>query len=94
LQFELVGGWLRAERQKDLHGAYRDVRIDCGDRMDLLVEHRIIVALKAVAKLEPNHQVQLLSCPRLSGCPVDLLINFNGKLLRNGVRWLVNGLEE
>jgi GxxExxY protein len=57
LQFELVERWLRAERQNDLHVAYCDVRIDCGDRIDLLVEHRIIVELKAVAKLEPNQEV-------------------------------------
>jgi GxxExxY protein len=73
---------------------YRDVRIDCGYRIDLLVEQRIIIALKAVAQLEPIHEAQLLSYLRLSGCHVGLLINFNVKLLRNGIRRLVNELEE
>jgi GxxExxY protein len=65
LQFELVGRGLRVERQKGLPVVYRDVHIDCGDRIDLLVEHRIIVELKAVAQLEPIHEAQLLSH---SGC--------------------------
>ena len=65
LQFELVGRGLRVERQKGLPVVYRDVHIDCGYRIDLLVEHRIIVELKAVAQLEPIHEAQLLSH---SGC--------------------------
>ena len=94
LQFELVGRGLRVERQKGLPVDYRDVHIDCGDRIDLLVEHRIIVELKAVAQLEPIHEAHLLSYLRLSGCHVGLLINFNVKLLRNGIRRLVNELKE
>jgi GxxExxY protein len=94
LQFELVGRGLRVERQKGLPVVHHDVRIDCGDRIDLLVEHRIIVALKAVAQLEPIHEAQSLSCLRLSGCHVGLSINFNGKLLRNGIRRLVNEFKE
>jgi GxxExxY protein len=78
--------------KKGLPAVYHDVRIDCGDRIDLLVDQRIIVALKAVAQLEPIHEAQLLSCLRLSGCHVGLLIDFNVKLLRNGIRRLVNEL--
>ena len=70
------------------------MHIHCGDRIDLLVEHRIIVALKAVAQLEPIHEAQLLSYLKLSGCHVGLLINFNVKLLRKGIRRLVNELKE
>jgi GxxExxY protein len=94
LQFELVGRGLRVERQKGLPVVYRDVHIDNGDRFDLLVEHRIIVALKAVARIEPIHEAQSLSCLKLSGCHVGLLIDFNVKLLRNGIRRLVNELKE
>jgi GxxExxY protein len=92
LQFELVGRGLRVERQKGLPVVYRDVHIDCGYRIDLLIEHRIIVALKAVAQIEPIHEAQLLSYLKLSGCHVGLLINLNVKLLRNGIRRLVNEL--
>jgi GxxExxY protein len=94
LQFEIVGRGLRVERQKGLPVVYRDLHIDCGDRIDLLVEHRIIVKLKAVAQLEPIHEAQLLSYLEVSGCHVGLLINFNVKLLRNGIRRLVNELKE
>jgi GxxExxY protein len=79
--------------KRGLPVVYRDVHIDCGDRIDLLVEHRIIVALKAVAQLEPIHEAQLRSCLRLSGCHVGRLINFNGKLLRNGIRRPINELK-
>jgi GxxExxY protein len=65
-----------------------------GDRIDLLVEHRIIVALEAVAQLEPIHEAHLLSYLKLSRCHVGLLINFNVKLLRNDIRRLVNELKE
>jgi GxxExxY protein len=70
------------------------VHIDCDNRIDLLVEHRIIVALKAVAQIEPIHEAQLLSYLKLSGCHVGLLIDFNVKLLRNGIRRPANELKE
>ena len=79
--------------KKGLPAVYRDVHIDCGDRIDLLVEHRIIVALKAAAKIEPIHEAQLLSYLKPSGWHEGLSINFNVKLLRNGIRRLVNELE-
>ncbi len=73
---------------------YRDVMLDCGYRIDLLVEEKVIVELKAVERLEPIHQAQILSYLKLSGCKVGLLINFNVKVLKNGIRRLVNDLEE
>ena len=73
---------------------YLDVRIDCGYRIDLLVENLVIVELKAVARLDPVHEAQLLSYLKLAGCHVGLLINFNVKLLKDGIRRLVNELPE
>ena len=73
---------------------YRNVEIDCGYRIDLLVEDEVIVELKAVTRLEPIHEAQLLSYLKLSGCPVGLLMNFNVRLLREGIRRLVNDLKE
>jgi GxxExxY protein len=70
------------------------VHIDCGDRIDLLIEDRIIVELKAVARIDPIYEAQLLACLDQSGCHGGWLINFNGKLLRNGIRRPVNELEE
>jgi GxxExxY protein len=73
---------------------YKGVRIDCGYRVDLLVEGRVIVELKSVVRLERIHEAQLLSYLRLSGCRVGLLLNFNEKQLMAGVRRLVNCLPE
>jgi GxxExxY protein len=89
LVYELVQNGLKAESQKPLPVFYRGVHVDCGYRIDLLVDDQIIVELKAVEKLEPIHEAQLLSYLKLSGCKVGLLINFNTKLLKNGIRRLV-----
>jgi GxxExxY protein len=94
MHFELTERGLCVERQKALPVIYRDVRIDCGYRIDLLVEHQVILELKAVTQLQPIHEAQLLSYLKLSGCHVGLLINFNVKLLKNGIRRLVNRLPE
>ena len=94
LVFELAERGLRVERQKALPVAYKGVRVDCGYRIDLLVEGQVIVELKAVAALDPIHEAQVLSYLKLSGCHVGLLINFNVKLLKEGLRRLVNGLPE
>ena len=93
-QYELVERGLCVERQKALLVVYLDVRIDCGYRIDLLVENLVIVELKAVARLDPVHEAQLLSYLKLAGCHVGLLINFNVKLLKDGIRRLVNELPE
>ena len=92
--FELAERGLSVDRQKALPVVYRDVRIDCGYRIDLLVEDLVIVELKAVAELQPIHEAQLLSYLKLSGRHVGLLINFNVKLLKSGIRRLVNELPE
>ena len=94
LAHELAERNLRAERQKALPVSYKGVRIDCGYRIDLLVEREVIVELKAVSRIEPIHEAQLLSYLKLSGCRVGLLINFNVKQLTRGVRRLVNKLPE
>lgn len=90
LAFELVERGLKLEQQKPLPVIYREVKLDCGYRLDLLVEQAVIVEVKAVDHLAPIHQAQLLSYLKLSGRRVGLLINFNVKMLKNGVRRLVN----
>ena len=90
--YELSKRGLRTERQKALPVTYCDVHLDCGYRIDLLVENQVIVELKAVEKLEKIHDAQLLSYLKLSGSPVGLLINFNVIELRRGIRRLVNKL--
>ena len=89
LLYELVQSGLTVESQKTLPVCYRGVQLDCGYRIDLLVEKQIIVELKVIEKIEPIHEAQLLSYLKLSGCKVGLLINFNTKLLKNGIRRFV-----
>jgi GxxExxY protein len=90
LAFELAQRGLRVERQKPLPVIYREIELDCGYRLDLLVEEAVIVEVKAVDRLMPIHQAQLLSYLKLSDCRVGLLINFNVKLLKDGIRRVVN----
>ena len=90
LAYELVDRRMSVERQKALPVVYRGVNVDCGYRIDLLVEREVIVELKAVEKLDPIHQAQLLSYLKLSGCKVGLLINFNVKILKSGIRRFIN----
>jgi len=89
---ELVGRNIQTQRQKPLPVMYKGVRIDCGYRIDLLLENQVIIELKAVARLESIHEAQLLSYLKLSGCQVGLLINFNVRQLKSGLRRLVNNL--
>jgi GxxExxY protein len=92
LAFELVARGLRVEQQKALPVVYRDVRLDCGYRMDLVVEEMVVVELKTVEALLPIHQAQLLSYLKLSGCPAGLLINFHVTSLKSGIRRIVDEL--
>ena len=94
LAFELAERGLSVEMQKALPVSYRDVRLDCGYRLDLLVEGKIIVELKAVERIEPIHAAQILSYLKLSGCKVGLLINFNVKVLKTGIKRFVLNLKE
>jgi GxxExxY protein len=89
LVYELVQRSLKVESQKPLPVSYRGVQVDCGYRIDLLIEDQIILELKSVEKIEPIHEAQLLSYLKLSGYKTGLLINFNVKLLRNGIRRFV-----
>ena len=89
LAFELVDRGLNVEQQKPLPVIYRDVKLDCGYRLDILVEEMVIVEVKAVNRLEPIHEAQLLSYLKLSGSKVGLLINFNVRVLRDGIQRMV-----
>lgn len=85
---------IRFARQKNMPVVYKGFAIDCGYRMDVLAEERIIVELKAVEKILPIHEAQLLTYLKLSGLHLGLLINFNTPVLKDGIRRLVNHLDE
>ncbi|MCH8157683.1 MAG: GxxExxY protein, partial [Nitrospinae bacterium] len=90
LAYEFGQRNLGFEKQKALPIKYQNVNIECGYRLDFLVEDRVVVELKAVDKLAKIHEAQLLSYLKLSGCQVGLLINFNVSVLKRGIRILVN----
>jgi GxxExxY protein len=91
LVYELRNQGFQVEEQKPLPLIYKDVSLDCGYRIDLLVNNMVLVELKSVDTIAPIHQAQVLSYLKLSGIKVGLLINFNVKLLKNGLHRLVNG---
>ena len=69
---------------------YKEVRLDCGYRLDLLVEEEVVVELKAVESLLPIHSAQVITYLRLTGKAVGLLLNFNVILLKDGIKRLIN----
>jgi len=88
--YDLVKAGLKVEQQKPLPIVYQGVKLECGYRLDLMIENKVIVEIKSVEKLLPIHQAQLMSYLKLSDCKVGLLINFNVKVLKNGIKRIVN----
>jgi len=82
------------ERQKPLPLNYKGKQLDCGYRVDLVVEDRIVVELKACERIEPIHQAQLLTYLRLLKFNLGLLLNFNVPMMKNGIMRIVNELKE
>jgi len=80
---------LKVERQKAIPISYKGIRLDAGYRLDMVVEDQVIVEIKAVSELLPVHEAQLLSYLKQVGGGRGLLINFNVKLLKHGLRRLV-----
>ena len=77
---------LRVERQKAVPVVYKQTKLECGYRLDLLVEGRVVVELKSVEGLGPIHEAIILTYLRMSGHKLGLLINFNVSVLKDGVR--------
>ena len=91
LAYELSQAGLQFERQKPLPVVYKEVHLDCGYRLDLIVQNALIVELKSVSELTPLHQAQLLTYLKLARLPLGLLINFNVPALKQGVKRVVAG---
>jgi GxxExxY protein len=77
------------EQEKPLPVEYKGVRIDCGYRLDFVVDGKVIVELKAVDEVHPVHEAQLLTYLKLTHCRVGLLINFNTARLKDGIKRMV-----
>jgi GxxExxY protein len=82
------------ERQKPLPLEYKGEKLDCGYRLDVVVENNIILELKACEKIEPIFRAQLLTYLKLSKLSLGLLLNFNVPLMRNGIVRIVNDFNE
>lgn len=94
---ELTSRGLRIERQKPIPLVYRDLKLECGYRLDLLVDGRIVVEIKAVEVLPAIVEPIMLTYLRLSGCKIGLLINFHSAVLKDGIRryvWHYDGKRE
>ncbi len=89
LEYELLAGGLAIQRQYPVPLIYHGLRMDCGYRLDLLVEAQVVVEVKAVEKLGPIHTAQVLTYLKLAGVPVGLLFNFNVSRLMDGFHRLV-----
>ncbi len=91
-EFELRG--IKYQRQKPLPVTYKGYNLDCGYRLDILVENAIVIEIKSVEKLLPIHEAQILTYLKLGNWKIGLLINFNVPLLKYGIKRKVLGLEE
>jgi GxxExxY protein len=92
LAFDLKEIGLDVKQQIAMPFIYREIKLDIGYRLDLLIEDKVIVEIKSVESLAPVHFAQLLTYLKLSNLKLGLLINFNTKLLKDGVHRVVNGL--
>ncbi len=89
LCYELKANAIAFGRQVALPVIYKTVKLDCGYRMDLVVDNLLVLELKTVEKILPIHEAQLLTYLRLSGMRTGLLLNFNTAVLKNGIKRMV-----
>lgn len=89
LVYELRKKGLRVEVEKALPLIYEDMKLECGYRIDILVEGQVVVELKCVEAFRDVHTAQVLTYLKLSGCKVGLLLNFYTKSLKNGIKRLI-----
>ncbi len=90
LAFELAEQDLHVERQKAIPVTYKSLELDAGYRLDLIVEKSVVLEIKSVDRLMPIHEAQLISYLKLGDYPLGLLINFNVRLLKQGIKRIAN----
>lgn len=84
--FELKNAGLRVERQIPVPVVFKEIKLECGYRIDVLVEKSVVVEIKSVDQLAPIHEAQILTYLKFSNKKIGLLINFNVTLLKNGIK--------
>jgi|SRR5690554_266441 len=92
LFYKLTKEGLYVNKEKPMPLIFEEVRLDCGYRIDLLVENKVVIELKSVEALNDVHLSQILTYMKLGNYKLGLLINFNVSLLKNGIKRVVNGL--
>ena len=92
LLYKILKSGLRAEHQKPIPLVFEEVHLECGYRIDILVENRLVVEVKSVDAVHPIFLAQTLTYLRLGGYNLGLLINFNVSMLRDGVKRVINGV--
>ena len=85
---------LSFERQKSLPVKYKDIKLDCGYKLDIVIEESIVLELKACEKIKSIHKAQLLTYLKLTGHHLGFLLNFNSVVMRNGIVRMVNKFKE
>jgi len=94
LAYELSRAGLAIEMERPLPVIYEGVKLNCGYRLDLVVENRLILEIKSVDGLAPIHFAQVLTYLKISGFELGLLLNFNVESMKNGIRRIVNNYQE
>lgn len=89
LNYELIKDSLYVEKQKPMPLIYEEVKLECGYRIDLMVENKLVIEIKSVESLNDVHLAQVLTYLKLSGCKLGLLINFNVKYLKDGIKRVI-----
>lgn len=80
------------QRQAPMPVVYKGIQLDCGYRVDIIVDKKVILELKSVAEIQPIHKAQLLTYLKLSGLKLGMLLNFNVQLMKDGINRFVNNL--
>lgn len=92
LYYELTKAGLFVEKEKPLPLIYEEIKLECGYRVDLLVERKLVIETKSVDAISGVYLAQVLTYLKLSGCKLGLLLNFNVASMKNGIRRVVNNL--
>lgn len=92
LAYELKNSGLKVEKQKDISIEYESLLIEKAFRVDLLIEDKVIIEIKAVPEINSYHSYQLLNYLRISGCKLGMILNFHSVLFKDGVKRIANRL--
>jgi len=90
LSYELINAGLKVEKEKPMPILYKDIKLDHGYRLDLLVEGKLVIELKTVEAFTDVHTAQVLTYLKLGNYHLGLLINFHVTLLKNGIKRIIN----